>query len=184
MTEQRGLFDLPDPPPIPTRRDRGRRGEHWTRTVAADLHVIDSAALRAAAHQRQSDAVTVDLGPACDPDEDLLDPHEEVMVSDAAAVRWCLEPTTGTWPEMAEALRLDAIELDAIDEGPNRVLASWSATVTITDLDLLRRLAGDPGDMEETFASLWNRAADPYAALNGLPGITWTPLGVEVRRGR
>jgi hypothetical protein len=55
MTEQPGLFDLPDPSPtsaMNTSRDRGRRSEHWTRTAVADVHVVDSAILREAARRR------------------------------------------------------------------------------------------------------------------------------------
>lgn len=186
MIGQPGLFDMPDPPPTPAvraPRDRGRRGEHWTRTAVAELHVVDRSALRNAAHQRLSEGITIDLGPADHPDEDLLDPHEEITISSAAAVRWWIEPTTGTWPQLAAALRLGAVDLDATDETPRQVRACWSVTVTITDLDLLRTLTADPGPGDETFPSLWNRAADPYAPLAGLPGITWTPIGVEVVRG-
>jgi hypothetical protein len=191
MIDQPGLFDLPEPSPtttVRTPRDRGRRGEHWTRTVVADLHVVDRRALRDAAHRRLSDAITIDLGPAGDPtdypDEDLLDPHEEIATSDAAAVRWWIEPTTGTWPQLAEALRLDVVDLDATDESPRQVRARWSVTVTITDIDFLRRHAAGPVDPNETFPGLWNRAADPFAPLAGLPGITWAPVAVEVVRGR
>lgn len=186
MTGQPGLFELPDPPPAPTvraPRDRGRRGELWTRTVIADLHVVDRRALRDAAHQRLSDGLTVELGPA-EHAEDLLDPHEEVATSNAAAVRWWTDPTTGTWPQLAAALRLDAAELDASDEQAHRVRARWSVSVTITDIDLLRAEAPRPGDAEETFPDLWNRTADPYAPLAELPGVTWTPVSIEIVRSR
>ena len=60
MTEQPGLFDLPDPPPTSpahASRDRGRRRERWTRTAVADLHVVDSAMLLGAARTRLSDGI-------------------------------------------------------------------------------------------------------------------------------
>ena len=186
MTGQPGLFDLPDPPlapPLRAPRDRGRRGEHWTRTVVADLHVVDSRALRDAAHRRLAEGITIDLGPV-DDDPDLLDPHEEITTSDAAAVRWWVEPTTGVWPQLADALRLDAVYLDATDESPRQVRARWSVTVTITDVRLLRRQVCGHDRPDETFAELWTRAADPFAPLTGLPGATWEPVSVEVVRGR
>jgi len=186
MTEPPALFDLPTPPPTsPARasRDRGRRSEHWTRTAVADLHVFDSATLRDAARRRMSDGLTIDLG-AADDDPDLLDPHEEIATSDAAAVRWWIEPTTGIWPQLAEALRLDAIDLDATDEGPRRVRARWSVTVTITDIHLLRRNTASTDLPDDTFPELWNRAADPLAPLSDLPGATWKPISVEVVRAR
>jgi hypothetical protein len=184
VTEQPGLFALPDPPPAPpvrAPRDRGRRGERWTRTVVADLHVVDSRALREAAHSRLSEGIVIDLGPA-DDDPDLLDMHEEITTSDAAAIRWWVEPTTGVWPQLAEALQLEAVDLDATDEGPRRVRARWAVTVRITDAHLLRQ--PEPGSdlADETFPELWNRAADPYAPLAGLPGATWEPTALEVTR--
>jgi hypothetical protein len=186
MTAPPGLFDLPDPPPTPPARafrDRGRRGERWTRTTVADLHVVDSATLRDAARRRLSDGITIDLGPA-DDDPGLLDPHEEITTSDAAAVRWWIEPTTGIWPQLAEALRLDAVDLDATDESPQRVRARWSVTVTIADIHLLRRHTPSRDLSDDTFPELWNRAADPFAPLIHLPGATWEPISVEVVRAR
>jgi len=191
MTGQPGLFDLSEPPPAPivrAPRDRGRRGEHWTRAVVADVHVVDRRVLRDAAHRRLSEGVTIDIGPTDDLDEDLLEPQEEIALSSAAAVRWWVEPTAGTWPQLADALRLDAVDLDATDldatdESPSLVRVYWSVTVTITDLDFLRTQAADPRSPDETLPELWNRAADPFAPLTGLPGATWVPISVEVVRG-
>jgi hypothetical protein len=189
MTKQPGLFDLPDPPPTsPTHasRDRGRRSERWTRTAVADLHVVDSAALRDAAHRHLSDGIAVDLGPTgtTDDDPDLLDPLEEIATSDAAAIRWWIEPTSRIWPELAEALRLDAVGLDATDESPQRVRARWSVTVTISDIHLLRRRTASPDLPDDPFPELWNRAADPFVPLTDLPGATWEPISVQVDRAR
>jgi hypothetical protein len=178
MTEQQGLSDLPDPlPTAPTNaaQDRGRRGEHWTRTTVADGHVVDSTTLREAAHRRLSDSITIDLVPAgsTDDDPDLLDPHEESTTSDAAAVRWWIEPT-GIWPQPADTLRLDAVDLDAADKGAQLVRARWRVTVTITDMHLLCGCTASTGLPDDTFAELWNGAADPFAPLTDLPGATWT----------
>jgi len=54
------------------------------------------------------------------------------------------EPTCGIWPQLAEALRLAAVGLDATNESPQRVRARWSVTVTITDIQLLRRRTASP----------------------------------------
>jgi hypothetical protein len=57
-------------------------------------------------------------------------------------------------------------------------------TVTITDIHLLRRRTPRPDLPDNTFADLWNRAADPFAPLTGLPGATWEPISVDVVRAR
>ena len=186
MTEQPGLFALPDPPtaaPVQASRDRGRRGEHWTRTVVADLHILNGRALRDAAQKVLAESVTINLGPA-DDDPDLLDDHEEIATSNAAAIRWWIDPTTGIWPELAEMLRLDLVDIDATDETTLRVRARWSVTVTITDIRLLRSQAPGPDLPDESFPDLWNRTADPFAPLTRLPGATWEPISVAVTRGR
>ncbi len=192
MTQQPGLFDLPEPPqppPATTATGRGRRRETWARRVVADLHVVDPAALRAAALHRFDTAVTIDLGPAADTDDpDLVDPRDEIATDSAAAAQWWIEPTQGLWPQLAESLRVDAVDLDGTGTGPNQVRLSWAVTVRILDPDALRaaaaRAAGtDPAartEIETSFAAAWNHAADPWAPLDGLPGITWTPGSVEV----
>jgi hypothetical protein len=188
MTEQPGLFDLPDPSPtsaMNTSRARGRRSKHRTLTAVADVHVVDSAILREATRKRLTEGITIDLGPTGTTDDpDLLDPLEEFTTSDAAAVRWWIEPTSGIWPQLAEALRLDAVGLDATDESPQGVRARWSVTVTITDIHLLRRRTASPDLPDDPFPELWNRAADPFAPLTDLPGATWEPISVEVARAR
>jgi hypothetical protein len=186
MTEQPGLFALPDPPSVPPARaprDRGRRGEHWIRPVVADLHIVDSRALREATFQLRSKSVTINLGAAND-EPDLLDEHQEIATSNAAAARWWIDHTTGMWPELAEALRIDIVDIDATEETTRRVRAHWSVSVTITDLHLLRSRTGDSPLPDESFPELWNRTADPFAPLAGLHGATWEPIAVEVTRGR
>jgi len=88
MTEQPALFALPDPPvaaPVRAPRDRGRRGEHWTRTVVAELLIVDAHALCEATYKLLSEGVTITLGPA-DDDPDLLDDHREIATSNAVTI--------------------------------------------------------------------------------------------------
>ena len=33
---------------------------------------------------------------------DLPDPQEEIATSDAAAIRWWIEPAVGLWPQLAD----------------------------------------------------------------------------------
>jgi hypothetical protein len=97
---------------------------------------------------------------------------------------WWINPTTGIWPELAEALRLDVVDIDATDETRRRVQAHWSVRVTITDIRLLHAQAPGSKIPDESFPELWNRTADPFAPLARLRGGTWEPISVEVTRGR
>jgi hypothetical protein len=188
-SDQPGLFDLSPPPPPPpaSRSGRGRARETWARTVTAEVTVVDRRVLRDEAVRRLDTGIVI--GEYADDDPDLTDPHDDVAASCAAAVQWCLEPTEGLWPLLEGALRIDQVEMATTDEGPARVRASWTVTVRITDAAAVRELAraacpeGDDdarADVDAGFAAAWNRAADPYAPLHPIPGITWAPAGVEV----
>lgn len=198
MTDQPGLFDLPVSPPQPTvprRTGRGRDRETFARHVVVDVVVADRRALREEALHRFDTAPTIDLGEYDDGGEDLLDPREEIAADPAGALRWCLEPTEGLWP-LLDTIRIDEIAHDAVDDGAGRVRVSWTVIVGVTDAAALRELAlsGCRSDdvvardeIDASFAAAWNRAADPFAPLAGIPGITWTPACVEVEqvlRGR
>lgn len=123
MSNQAGLFDLPDPirPRPPTRSGRGRARETFARTVVTDVSVHDAGALRAEASRALDH--TVVIGEAADAeDDDLLDLREEISLSPAAAVQWCLEPTIG----MGTLLESGAIRLDMIDLSARRSPLGWS----------------------------------------------------------
>jgi hypothetical protein len=91
---------------------------------------------------------------------------EEIATSDAAAIRWWNEPAAGVWPQLGRHAAARRVDLDATEEGPQRIRARWSLTVTIRDIHLLRRQVSGPGLPDESFAELWNRAADPTPAGN------------------
>lgn len=77
-------------------------------------------------------------------------PREEIATSDAAAFRWWIETAAGIWPQLADTLRLDAVDLDATEEGPQRIRVRWSLTATITHIHLLRRHVSGPGLPDES----------------------------------
>jgi hypothetical protein len=192
LTEQPGLFDLPRPPTPPAvpRSERGRTRETWSRVVTTDVTVVDRHLLRDEALRRLEGGIVI--GEFADNDPYLADPREDVAQSCAAAVQWCLEPTEGLWPLLeAGAVRIDQVQLTATDEEPGRVRASWTVTVRITDADAARELArsvcpaGEDAaraEIDAGFAAAWNRAADPHAPMYPIPGISWTPAGVDVKR--
>lgn len=110
MTDQCGLFDLPEPVGVPPARSpgRGRARETFLRRVVADVTVQDAGALRAQALRLLDGGSSwTGWGAGEDGDEELPDPREEVLTSSAAALEWCLEPTAG----MAALLEDGAVAL-------------------------------------------------------------------------
>jgi hypothetical protein len=95
-----------------------------------------------------------------------------------------IDSTSGIWPELTEVLRIDLVDIGATDETRRRVRAHWPVAVTITDIHRLRGHSAGSQLPHESFAELWNRAADPVAPLTGPRGATWEPISVEITRGR
>jgi hypothetical protein len=110
MHEQPGLFEVPISEfAAPPRAGRGRARETYARIVVADVVVQDAAALRAAALRALDGGIVIAECPG-PPEDDLRDPRDEVATSSAAALEWCLEPTTGLLPLLeAGAVRVEAL---------------------------------------------------------------------------
>ncbi|MBC7307299.1 MAG: hypothetical protein H5T80_10310, partial [Dietzia sp.] len=73
-----------------------------------------------------------------------------------------------------------------VPEASDRGTLTWTVTVKLTDVQLLRRLAtrAHPADADliaDSLAVAWQHAADPFAPLHSIPGILWRPLSVEVQ---
>ncbi len=192
VNEQESLFQVPEPVALApaARGGRGRARETWAREVSARVRVVDPAALRAAALRILDSGFTIDGVTADESDEALTDPAEDIATSDAAALQWCIEPTDGMWPLLeAGAARIDHVEIAVDDVGADGLLARWSVTVRLQDVGALRDLAtrhpsdaGTDAEVKQSLAEAWVRAADPYAPLRGVPGVTWTPAAVSVEQ--
>ncbi|MGH3982060.1 MAG: hypothetical protein ACRDST_05070 [Pseudonocardiaceae bacterium] len=200
MSDQAGLFDLPDPVPPrpPTRSGRGRARETVARTVVADVSVHDAGVLRAEALRALDHSVVI--GEAADAeDDDLPDPQEEISTSPAAAVQWCVEPTMGMRPLLESgAVRIDMIDLSVKETFAGLVRVAWTVTVKILDAAAVRELAltacpatdvathtedvATHTEIEQSFATAWHWAADPHAPLAAIPGVTWTSVEVTVEQ--
>jgi hypothetical protein len=115
----------------------------------------------------------------------------------AAALEWCLEPTTGLLSLLeAGAVQVAALDLAALDLAVDevavaRVRAQWTVTIKIQDVQAVRELAlaacpvadvDAHTEVKRSFAAVWNRAADPYAPMTGIPGVVWTPVEVTVEQ--
>jgi hypothetical protein len=192
MSDQAGLFELPDPVPPrqPTRAGRGRARETFARTVVADVSAHDVGALRAEASRALDHSVVI--GEAADAEDDDLLEREEISTSPAAAVQWCLEPTMGMGPLLESgAVRIDMIDLSAEEESAGLVRVAWTVTVKILDAAAVRELAltacpatdvATHTEIEQSFAAAWQWAADPHAPLAAVPGVTWTSIEVTVEQ--
>lgn len=70
-------------------------------------------------------------------------------------------------------------------EAPGRYTVTWSLAVKLTDVDKVRRLATQASCEEtdliaDSFPVAWQRAADAFAPLRSIPGITRRPVQVDV----
>lgn len=184
-----GLFELPDPEPQapPPRPQRGRNRETWARTAAAEIFIIDAAAVDEAAARAEGNAVTI----GSSVDSVVEDPSRQDAGAEPAAhaldqLAWLIWPTDGLEALMeAGAFRIVSVECEVAGESADRGTATWTVTVKLTDVDRLRRLASQAHPDEATLitdslAVAWQRAADPFAPLRSIPGIAWQPVKVDV----
>ncbi len=151
------------------------------------------AVLRAEALRVLDTGVVVFLGPADDHDVPAgRDPRQEVSNSSVAALEWAVQPTAGL-AQLLEAGALWIVDLDmSVQElSPVECSLRWTVTVKLRDVGALRAAAlaapaaGDapaPVEVQNSLAAAWNRAADPYAPLRGVPGITWIGRDVTVEQ--
>lgn len=77
------------------------------------------------------------IGESSDEPDDLLDPREEIATSDAAAVQWCLEPTTG----MELLLDSGVVRVLSIDMGCDEVEAEQTSDAGAQVAPVLQRPA-------------------------------------------
>lgn len=186
--DQPGLFELPvrESQVSPERAQRGRNREVWGLTATADVTITDASALRAAARANEGFVITVPgAGPGVeDTEPDAADAVPGDDVFDALA--WLIWPSEGLEGALdAGALRILSVESEAKGDSVDHGTATWRVTAKLTDVDAVRRLAAraSPDEAAEISASLavaWQRAADPFAPLRSIAGITWKPGRVVV----
>jgi hypothetical protein len=191
MSDELALFDLPAPEPRPasTRSGRGRARERYTRTVTADVTVQRIPVLLDAAVRAFDNGPAVDLGEV-DVDDEAPDSRAQIGQDPAAALSWLLDPLDGMWPllETGSALVLSA-EIDVDELSSARYRLRWTVTIQLRDVAAFRRIALDACPAEDTatrteieasLAAAWQQAASPFAPLQRIPGITWSPIEAMV----
>lgn len=184
------LFDLPDLEPriASSSALRGRKRETWTLNASAEVTIIDPAAVREAAARAEEDGLMVGFRDSPEHDDSarsVADVSPTEGLFDVLA--WLLWPTHGQDALLeAGAFRVMSVGSEVVGRTADRCTLGWSITVKLTDVQRLRELALDahPEDAEMTADSLevaWTRAADPFAPLQSIPGISWQPLSVDVQ---
>lgn len=184
-----GLFEWTTdtkPKTPPRRPQRGRNRETWELTTTAEVVIADAVAVKHALAKVEANAVM--LGPIADLDAE--DPAWQDCRPGPGALdhlSWLIWPTDGQEAlTEADALRVLIVDCEVVAETDERGTATWTVTATLNNVDWLRQLAtqGHPdeaADIEDSFPIAWQRAADPFAPLHSIPGITWEPKSVEVK---
>jgi hypothetical protein len=186
--DQPGLFEVPDPEPQvpPERPQRGRNREVWALTATAEVAITDAPAVRQAATRHEGFMIAIpvaDLGVEDgEPDATDVVPVEDVF----DALAWLIWPTDGLERALdTGAVRILSVQSEAAADSVDHGTATWRVTVKLTDVDELRRLAAraspdEAAEISDSMAVAWQRAADPFAPLRSIPGITWKPGRVVV----
>ncbi len=187
--DQPGLFDLPgaEPQAIAQRRHRGRNREVWALTATAEVTIFDASMLREAA-ARLNEGFVLTVSSADDAGKDIeFETPDAVRADDIFdALAFAIWPDEGLQEALdAGAVRILSVESEAASDSADHGTATWKVTVKLTDVDEFRRLAtqASPDESAEISASLplaWQRAADPFAPLRLIAGISWSPGQVTV----
>lgn len=192
-TDEPGLFDLPEsapeptPQPSPAQPRPGRNRETWACTVTAEVTIVDAATVTAALTRYLKDTVVVDAFSG----EVIEDPASEDAGPDPVLpplpqLTWLIWPTDGLEEILGEgAFRVLDVDSAVTPETSDRGTITWTVTVKLTDVQLLRRVAtrAQPADVDLIANSLsvaWQRAADSFAPLRSIPGISWRPVSVDI----
>lgn len=187
--DQPGLFELPDHERVPSAEEpqRGRNREVWTLTATAAVTITDAAALTEAATLANEGFVITEL--EADPrleDRQLHAPPAQASSDAFDALAWLIWPTQGLDMVLdAGAVRILEVDSEVAADSADRGTATWRATVKLTDVDELRRLAARAYPEESALISdnlvvALARATDPFEALRGIPGIVWQPGTIVV----
>ena len=184
-----GLFDLPDRErsATPDLRLRGRNRETWACTATAEVTIIDAGVLHEAMVRVEADAVTISL--RADPDVEDIEPGAPDVGPPSEALDilgYLIWPTDGMEGLLeAGAFRILSMDSEVVAESVDRGAVSWTVTIKLTNVDVLRRHAAEAHPKEagligDSLEVAWRLAADPFAPLRSIPGIAWRPGHIDV----
>lgn len=175
------LFELPESAPMPLGPSaRGAKGQRWRCSVTATATVVDSVVLE----QTFSTTETgYDLALA---DEGESSAADDLTPKVFDQIAWLLWPHAGLEEALdAGVFRLDSVETRVDTETDVQGTVTWSSEVRLNDVAALRALAvrAHPNrrtEIDRDIEVAWLCAFDPYAPIEQIPGITWTPGRVSV----
>ena len=159
----------------------------WTLTATAAVTVTDAAALTEAATLANEAFVITEL--EADPgleDRQPDGPPAEPGSGTFDALAWLIWPTQGLGMVLdVGAVRILEVDSEVAADSVDRGTATWRATVKLTNVDALRRLAArahpeESALISDSLAVALQRVTDPFEALRGIPGIVWQPGMVVV----
>lgn len=177
---------------------QGRARQTYVRTVLAQVRLQRRTVLHAKALRSFDKTPTLVIGHVDpgDPDDpsDLDDEgpysRQSIATEWTSALGWLFDPTLNLWPLIeAGALRLLATEVDLTEHTGQQCRLAWTVTVKLEDVAAFRDIAaaaapeGDTAahtEIGQSLATAWRWAAEPYAPLRVIPGISWTPVQVTV----
>jgi hypothetical protein len=114
--------------------------------------------------------------------------EREVLCRDpAAALASLIEPIESHWRLVEAGAALILGSRTKVDDSDSTALrARWTVRLKIKDVRAFRQVAldsspdADPAEVGNSIAAAWHLAAEPYAPLRGVPGISWTCVDVGV----
>jgi hypothetical protein len=166
---------------------RGKNRQTWSRTVTAEITILDEGALHAAAEQAAEDALTIELPDDLEIEDIETGTSDHEKPDDAFdALGWLIWPTDGIEDlQVAGAVLFVSAVSEVVPVSDDRGTATWTVAVKLTDVDALRRLAteanpAEAGLIAESLEVAWQHAADPFEPLRSIPGIAWQPGRVDV----
>ena len=159
----------------------------WALTATAEVTITDASLLREAA-ERLNEGFVITVPSSDDGAEDIEGETPDAVRADDAfdALAFAIWPDEGLQEALeAGAVRILSVESETAPDSADHGTATWKVAVKLTDIDEFRRLAtqacpDDSAEIAESLPLAWQRAADPFAPLRLIPGISWSPGQVTV----
>jgi hypothetical protein len=122
--------------------------------------------------------------------DEAADSREQIGADPAAALGWLLDPTEEIWPLLAAgSAMVVGADIDTVELSTGRYRLSWTVAILLRDVAAFRRVASDAcpagdtaacAEIGQSLAAAWQWAAPPFAPMQRIPGIIWSPVDAVV----